>query len=568
MKKNKIIRYAIPFLAICVWVTSCEKRELPHGVLAEVGDTQITVDDFKRAYIPILLYSDKKENEATREEVLNFLIDQAILADEARSLELDTIQTLDVLERTAKKTAFTRILYHDWVKDHIPTPDEEELRRAFKQSHTSLLVRHLFWEDEGEALRTYAELQNGANWDSVATSTFKESSLAANGGLLGWIKFGEMDPDFEQAAYALDPGERSSPVKTQFGWHIIQVDERESKVILTEYDYSLQRSQLKRIIRERHQQRIADSVITDLMDRANLVFQPDIAPRVWTVMQEQIRGMLGTEDFQEMINPELASFEDKLEPIMNEEMLQFSDTHWAVKDFLEKLPEMNRQLMLTDLKKATAFLIRDEILYNEGIRQGLDALPEVKAEVKDRKNQFLANLYLRYQATNRPVSTTTISNFYKQYASVRYQAPDSLYVYELQFETEAQALEFKESLHPEADIQQIRSALMDNTQLIDLGWFQGARNDRVDYYHKLLNLPINTLVGPFQNNLGAQLIIATQRRRHALPLEQIYELVQQDAQEDSNNKLRLREVQRLSEDLLIKIDRSKFDELNLRNQTY
>ena len=229
---------------------------------------------------------------------------------------------------------------------------------------------------------------------------------------------------------------------------------------------------------------------------------------------------------------------------------------------------MNRQLMLTDLKKATAFLIRDEILYNEGIRQGLDALPEVKAEVKDRKNQFLANLYLRYQATNRPVSTTTISNFYKQYASVRYQAPDSLYVYELQFETEAQALEFKESLHPKADIQQIRSALMDNTQLIDLGWFQGARNDRVDYYHKLLNLPINTLVGPFQNNLGAQLIIATQRHRHALPLEQIYELVQQDAQEDSNNKLRLREVQRLSEDLLIKIDRSKFDELNLRNQTY
>lgn len=562
MKKHTITCIATIIPLLIVLLSSCGKNELPEGVLAQVGGTSITIEDFKRAYIPILLYSDKKENAATREEVLNFLIDQAILANEARALELDTIPTLDVLHRTAQKTAFTRILYNDWVKDNIPVISEAELRQAFQQSHTSLLVRHLFLEDENEAQRIHGALQEGASWDSLASTTFKEASLAANGGLLGWIKFGEMDPVFEQAAYTLEAGERSSPVRTQFGWHIIQVDEVEREIILTEYDFSLQRSQLKRIIRERHQKRLADSVIADLMDQAKLVFQPEIAPRVWTIMQEQVRGILGTEDLEESFIPELSSFEDKLEPIMHEEMLRFSGRSWTVKDFLDKLPEMNRQLMLTDLKKATGFLVRDEILYNEGLKQGLEEMPEVKAEVNDRENQFLANLYLRYQAGQRPVSHKTIQNFHTQYAAVRYQAPDSIHIYELQFATLDQANRMKQNLPPLTGIKAVQSMQNKDFQIVDLGWFQGARDDRADYYHKLVGLPINSLIGPFKSNGAFVLIMATQRHRHAKPLEQIYETVRMDAQEDRNNKLRLLEVQRLAEDIDIRIDRSKWGDLD------
>jgi len=550
-------------IAFFVLLFTCEKTELPQGVVAEVGDTQISLDDFKRAYLPILLYSDKKESQATRDEVLNFLIDQAVLANEARLLELDTVPTLDVLKRTARKTAYTRILYRDWVKDKIPPISEAELRIAFKQSHTSLLVRHLFVEDRARALTMHQELEAGANWDSLATSTFKESSLAASGGQLGWIKFGEMDPDFEKAAYRLEPGERSGPVQTKFGWHIIQVDERSSEVMLTEYDYSLQRSQLNRIIRERHEQHLADSVVNQLMINASLVFHPDIAPRVWTVMREQVRSIFNTQNIQESLTPELETFEYKLEPILNEEMLSFSGIQWTVKDFLERLPEMNRQLMLSNVKTATAFLVRDEIIYNEGLKQNLENSPEVIGEVKDRENQFLANLYLRYQADNQPVSPQVIQQFYQQYATNRYQAPDSIYIYELLFDNKESALRIKPTLSPDF----INTSAMEDKifKLIDLGWFQGARADRADYYHKLVNIPLNTIQGPLKRDEGFVLILATQRHRHAKPLEQIYETVRLDAQDDRNAKLRLNEVHRLSKKLSIRIDQSKLDSLNWRD---
>lgn len=553
-------------LLVCAMLLSCDKNELQADILAEVGDTQISMDDFKRAYIPILLYSDKKESPSSREEVLNFLVNQALLENEARSLQLDTVQTLDVLRRTAQKTAFTRMLYRDWVKSKLPTPTESELRTAFKQSHTSLLVRHIFVEDESEAQRIHQDLNSGASWDSIAAMTFKESSLAASGGVLGWIKFGEMDADFEKVAYSLEPGERSGPAKTQFGWHIIQVDERSSEIMLTEYDYSLQRSQLLRIIRERHQQRLADSVINDLMKAANLIFHPDIAPKVWTVMQEQVRDILNSEYLQESFVPELNNFQDKLNPILDEEMLRFSETQWTVKDFLEKLPEMNRQLMLTDLKKATAFLVRDELIYQEGLKQGLEKSSEVAGEVKDRENQFLANLYLRYRAGKLAVSDAAIKDFYEKHAVNRYQAPDSILIYELEFDDEDSARQLKLTLSQSADIAMIRSRAKSdkNFRLTNLGWFQGARMDRIEYYHKLVNSPLNTIEGPFKGEDGYVLIVATKRHRQSKPLEEVYETVRLDAQEDRNAKLRLKEVQDLSMKQKIRIDKAKLNRLDFQ----
>jgi len=559
---NKLIL----LIALALLLTACGKKgSLPENVLAEVNGTNITLDDFKRAYLPVLLYSDKRETMQTREEVLNILINQTLLAQAARGLELDTIQTLDVLRRTAQKSAFTRILYQDWVKDNLPEPGESDLRQAFRQSHTSLLVKHLFFDDLEAAQQAASQLDAGASWDSLAAATFREASLAANGGVLGWIRFGDMDPDFEQAAYGLSPGERSPPVKTKFGWHIIEVEDQQRELMLTEYDFSLERSKLRRLIRERHQQRLADSVISELMGKANLVFQPDIAPRVWAIMQSQLRAFLNNGELEQDLSPELGSFAEKLEPILDEEMLRFADVRWTVKDFLERLPEMNRQLMLSDLKKATGFLVRDEILYHEGLRQGLHELPEVQGEIRDRENQFLANLYLRYQADTRPISSAAVEEFYREHAAVRYQSSDSLYVYELLFESLQDAEQFKLDQPGQVSIQQLQQlTLMDKGVILkDLGWFMGARADRPEYYHKLVNVPINTLQGPLSQHGGIALILASRRHRHTLPLDQIRDLVREDAAEDRNMKLRITEVKRLSEDAQIQIERSLLEDLTL-----
>lgn len=109
----------------------------------------------------------------------------------------------------------------------------DELVRARYQTMVDTFVgaeeiraRHILVEEEATANEIIAELDGGSDFAEVA----KEKSTGPsgpNGGDLGFLGKGQMVPPFEEAAFALEAGQRSSaPVQTQFGWHVIKVEEK------------------------------------------------------------------------------------------------------------------------------------------------------------------------------------------------------------------------------------------------------------------------------------------------------------------------------------------------------
>jgi peptidyl-prolyl cis-trans isomerase C len=89
---------------------------------------------------------------------------------------------------------------------------------------TEYNANHILVETEDEAKALIAELEGGADFETLA----KEHSTGPsgpNGGALGWFGLGMMVPEFEQAVVALEPGAISGPVQTQFGWHVIKLNE-------------------------------------------------------------------------------------------------------------------------------------------------------------------------------------------------------------------------------------------------------------------------------------------------------------------------------------------------------
>jgi parvulin-like peptidyl-prolyl isomerase len=131
--------------------------------------------------------------------------------------------------------------YQDYVKGMTSVSfTDAEFRKAFKlsllrvklakimtadtnASEEQVWARHILVSEEQEAKDIIARLQKGESWDALASELSKDTSNKDSGGDLGWFGKAKMVQEFADAAFALKIGEISQPVKSSFGYHIIQV---------------------------------------------------------------------------------------------------------------------------------------------------------------------------------------------------------------------------------------------------------------------------------------------------------------------------------------------------------
>jgi peptidyl-prolyl cis-trans isomerase SurA len=111
-------------------------------------------------------------------------------------------------------------------------------------------------------------IANGVEFDRLA-KIHSDDTSASKGGDLGWLNPGETVPEFERAMNALKPGELSEPVRSSFGWHLIQVMERRDK------DMTQERKRLdaRRAIMERKSDEAFDDWVRQTRDRAYVEYR-------------------------------------------------------------------------------------------------------------------------------------------------------------------------------------------------------------------------------------------------------------------------------------------------------
>jgi len=158
------------------------------------------------ALIDIELLAGKAESEGVAEtgefqQRLEFLRSRALHNSYFRDQVVDTVSDADVRGRYDAEIA--------------ATPPENEVR-----------ARHILVETEEEARAVIAELDGGADFAELAAEKSTGPS-GPNGGDLGYFTRGRMVPPFEEAVFALEPGGvTANPVETQFGWHVIKLEDR------------------------------------------------------------------------------------------------------------------------------------------------------------------------------------------------------------------------------------------------------------------------------------------------------------------------------------------------------
>jgi peptidyl-prolyl cis-trans isomerase C len=169
---------------------------------------------------------------ATKEEnVLSFLIDMKIVGKAAEDKKLADG------EEFKKRLAFARnrLLMDSLLAGEgkaATTPDnmKKVYEEASKQitGEQEVRARHILVETEDEAKAVKAELDKGADFAELAKKKSKDPG-SADGGDLGFFTKEQMVPEFSAVAFALEPGKISDPVKSQFGWHVIKVEEKRNR---------------------------------------------------------------------------------------------------------------------------------------------------------------------------------------------------------------------------------------------------------------------------------------------------------------------------------------------------
>ena len=155
----------------------------------------------------------------------------------------------------------------------------DALAAAVGQSAPQVRAAHILLptREEAEAARARVT-EGGEDFATVARELSTDEGTAANGGELGWFTREEMVAPFAEAAFALEPGEISEPVESEFGWHVIQVQEKDPDRALTD----LQINRLQQTAEERWltEQRAGLNVTSTLPPTPTPFAPPDFVPPV------------------------------------------------------------------------------------------------------------------------------------------------------------------------------------------------------------------------------------------------------------------------------------------------
>jgi peptidyl-prolyl cis-trans isomerase C len=169
--------------------------------------------------------------EQKRDYLINYLVDVIVLSQTAEKQKLDDRPNvkhrlafdrnrllMEMLLQDAGKAALTDATEHQVYDDAVKQVKNEEEVHA----------RHILVPTEEEAKAILAQLKGGADFATLAKEKSKDPG-AADGGDLGYFTKDQMVPEFAEVAFRLDKGQLSDPVKTQFGWHIIKVEDKRIK---------------------------------------------------------------------------------------------------------------------------------------------------------------------------------------------------------------------------------------------------------------------------------------------------------------------------------------------------
>ncbi len=202
-------------------------------VIATVGGETITEADLTLALADLDQQFARLPAEQKRAAALSAVIEIKLLAADAKAKGLD--QSDDFKRRMAFLQQ--RALHSEVIGKEVEAKiTDAEIRKRYDTEIATtppaneVHARHILVKTKEEAAAIVKQLDGGAKFEDIAKEKSSDAGSGTQGGDLGWFGAGQMVPEFEKAAFALEIGTYTKePVQSQFGWHVIKLEDKRAQ---------------------------------------------------------------------------------------------------------------------------------------------------------------------------------------------------------------------------------------------------------------------------------------------------------------------------------------------------
>jgi len=197
-----------------------------NGVEIRQSDLALAEEDLGQTLPP------QAQGEAKREYLIGYLADVILVA---KAAEAKKIQDQADFKSRAAYLRNKLLMEMQLQAEAKAAVTEQALKTVYEEAIKQMAndfevrARHILVPTENEAKAILAELNKGTDFAELARQKSKDPAAASQGGDLGYFTKDQMVPEFAEVAFKLEKGQLSEPVKTQFGWHIIKVEDKRKK---------------------------------------------------------------------------------------------------------------------------------------------------------------------------------------------------------------------------------------------------------------------------------------------------------------------------------------------------
>ncbi|HWV42784.1 peptidylprolyl isomerase [Pseudorhodoplanes sp.] len=201
-------------------------------VVARVNGTEIKESDLKAAEEDVGAQLPPMAEDAKKDYLTTYVADMILVSKAAEARKLGDTDEFKRKLALARTKLLMEALLQNEAKAAVT---DEAMKKVYADAikdignEQEVSARHILVESEDEAKAIASDLKKGGDFAAIAKEKSKDPGSKDSGGDLGFFTKDQMVPEFAEAAFKLDKGQISDPVKSQFGWHVIRVDDKRAK---------------------------------------------------------------------------------------------------------------------------------------------------------------------------------------------------------------------------------------------------------------------------------------------------------------------------------------------------